>query len=357
MPRPRIPVVMYHSVGRHRPGWLWNHLTTPLGLFEKQVLTLKAGGYRSLSLDDFKDIQSSRDQIPGRVVALTFDDGYLDNWVCAYPILKREGWQGTIYVNPEFIDPGEEPRPTLEDVWDGRLGMDDLEWHGFLNRAELRLLQDSGVMTIGSHSMSHTWYPTGPEVVDSHRPELSSPWLAWNARPDRKFAYLTEDQSTFVPYGTPIHQHGRSLGIRRYFPEADGGRYETDEEMMARYRHEIFESRRVLQEITGGDVRHFCWPGGAYCEESWPLAEEAGYSTICVAPRDKTRWAADDPRLVRRIGCSDIITLKGRKFATADPKLLLLACELELGHTQKIWPLRLRKLATAVRTGYPLIRR
>lgn len=352
MSHSRIPVVMYHSVGRAHPDWLWGHLTTPFELFEKQVQVLKRNGYRSISLDQYRDDRDGIAPLEGRSVVLTFDDGYLDNWVAAYPLLKREGWQGTIYVNPDFIDPGDNPRPTLEDVWAGRCRMDDLQWQGFLNRAELKLLQDSGTMVIGSHSMTHTWYAKGPDVVDTHRPDRSTPWLAWNARPERKFAYLTEDQSDFVPFGTPIHEHGRSLGIRRFFPEDEGGRYETDDEMMARYRHEIFESRRILQELTDSEVRHFCWPGGAYCDESWPLAEEAGYATICVTSRDKNRWFSEDPGLVRRIGCSDLITLKGRKFPTDDPNLLFLACEMELGNSWKKWPLRFRKLATAAKAGF-----
>jgi len=352
MAQPRVPVIMYHSVGRPIPGWVWDNLTIDLDLFEKQIHALKRGGFRSLSLHELRDRQSSEVVSQERVVVLTFDDGYLDNWVCAYPILKREGWQGTIYVNPDFIDPGEEPRPNLEDVWSGKCTLDDLQWHGFLNRAELRLLEESGVMVIGSHSMTHTWYPTGPEVVDHHRPDLSSPWLAWNARPERKYAYLTEDQTEFVPFGTPIHAHGRSLGIRRYFPDEDGGRLETDEEMMARFRHEIFESRKILQEITGGPVDHFCWPGGAYREESWPLAEEAGHATICVARKDRKRWFDADPGLVRRIGCSDIVTFLGKRYRAFDPRLIVHACDVELGRSWKKWILRLGKLRAAAKAGF-----
>ena len=351
-PPPRVPVIMYHSVGRILPGWIWSDLTTKMEFFEKQVKLLKKNGFQSISLDDFRNRQESGTAGKKREVVLTFDDGYLDNWVCAYPILKREGWRGTIYVNPDFIDPGEEPRPTLEDVWSGKCSLDDLTLHGFLNRAELRQLQESGVMVIASHSMTHTWYPTGPEIVDNHRPDLSTPWLAWNARPERKFAYLTEDQSDFVPFGSPIHAHGRSLGIRRYFPGEPEGRYETDEEMKDRFRAEIFDSREILEDIIGAPVTHFCFPGGAYCQDSWAVAEEAGYTTTCVTRKDHLRWSDGDPRLVRRIGCSDSVTFLGKRYPTDDPAFLLLACEIELGTNWKKWPLRLRKLATGARSGF-----
>jgi len=385
---PRLPVVMYHGIGQPLQGWLWNHLITRVDLFEKQLTLLDRNGYDCLSLDDFRERQEAGQAGQKREVVLTFDDGYLDNWVFAYPVLKKLGWQGTIYVNPDFVDPGETPRPTLEDVWSGKLAMSDLSAHGFLNRAELRLLQASGVMTIGSHSNSHTWYATGPAIVDFHRPGLSTPWLAWNSRPDRKHAYLTENQDDLVPWGTPIHENGRSLGIRRYFPapeisaaatafvadrggaaffdtpdwraqleaalpgETGQGAFETDADMMARFREEIFGGKAFLEEIIGEEVRHFCWPGGAYCDESWPLAAEAGHTTICVSRRDRPRWNDDDPALVRRIGSGDLVFTPFGKFLTDSPSFMHLNCEMERGVPGLGWRVKLLKLWTATKAGF-----
>ncbi len=295
---------------------------------------------------------------------------------------------GTIYVNPDFIDPGEVPRPNLEDVWSGRISESELQVEGFLNKAELKLLQESGVMTIASHSMSHTWFPTAPEIIDFHRPGLDTHWLAWNRNPERKFAYLTEDQSGFVPFGHPIYAHGRALGIRRFLPDtdateaaiawvanhggdqvftrpgwekelsevvapfADQGRHETDEERDVRYRHEIFKSRDILEEITGQRVNHFCWPGGEYNDTSWALAEEAGFTTICVARRDRVRWNSDDPALVRRIGCGNSFAFRDGRYYTDDPGFLLTACEIAMGNSWVKWPYRWHKFMGAARAGF-----
>lgn len=387
MPAPRTPVVMYHGVGRPQPGWLWRHLTTPVELFARQVTLLRRHGYAAIDLDAYAERVEAGAAGSRREVVLTFDDGYLDNWVYAYPILEREGWRGTIYVNPEFIDPGEAPRPNLKDVWNGRCRERDLPVRGFLNRAELSIMQASGVMTIASHSMSHTWYATGPEIEDYHRPGLPTPWLAWNARPDRKFAYLSEDQSGFVPWGTPIHRNGRSLGIRRWLPDpalaaaaagfvaagggapffrrpdwrreldeavaphAGRGRAETDQEMLARYRHEIEESKRVLEDLAEAPVRHFCWPGVACNDESWALAEAAGYRTICVGSRDRGRTSTAAVT-VRRISCSDRVSVRGLAYRTNDPVFVLLACEGERGVQTRQWELKLRKAVLTVRHGF-----
>lgn len=381
-----LPVIMFHSVGNKDTSWPWHALTCPFAFFEQKIKALAARGYRSITLGELAERQRAHRPPSAKQVVLTFDDGYLDNWVYAYPLLRREGWQGIIYVNPEFVEDGERPRPNLADVWEGRCDAANLPGHGFLNWGELKAMLASGVMEIGTHSMTHTWFPIGPEIVDYHHPGDFYPWLAWNSRPERKPHYLTEDQSAIVPLGTPVHAHGRSLGIRRYFPDpavteavtalvaasgggdffagrqwrdeldhaaaaADSGegRYETDAEMEERYRWEILESRCILSEKLGRDIVHFCWPGGAYNDTSWCIAEEAGHDTLVVSRRDRKRWLTADPRLVRRSSCGDTLTFLGRSFEVSDPHLLYHICELQRGKTWHHWPIRWRKLITALR--------
>lgn len=379
-----IPVVMYHSVGNVDPDWLWDDLTMPHALFAAQLERLSARRYRPMTLDELHDRRVAGETVGDRRVVLTFDDGYLDNWVFVYPLLKRAGWRGLVYVNPEFVDPGIEPRPNLEDVWAGRCHACDLPTRGFLNWAELEIMDRSGILQVGCHSMSHTWYPCGPEIVDFHRPGLSTPWLAWNARPDRKSFYLSEDQTGFVPFGTPIHRNGRSLGVRRYFPDpaqaeaavahvatrggaayfdserwreellavvtaAGGGkgRHETDEEMLGRYRYEIEEARRVLEQHLSRPILHFCWPGGAYNDTSWDIAEKTGFRTITVKRSDAKRWWDPSAQLVRRIANHQHYSLLGKRRATNDPEMLVLACEVALGRRGARMALVARKALNA----------
>lgn len=382
---PRIPVVMFHSVNHADPSWLWDELTCPIDLFERKIEAFRSLGYRPTGLDEVHALQAEGGRPTDRCVVLTFDDGYLDNWVFAYPILKRAGWKGTVYVNPEFVDPGEEPRPNLIDVWEGRCALKDLQGTGFMNWAEIEKMDREGVLEIASHSMSHTWFPTAPDVVDFHRPGLDMPWLGWNSRPDRKPFYRLEDQSGFVPWGTPIHRHGRSLGIRRYFPDPDiasavaqhvagrggtdffskdgwrdelsqvvgeadrgRGREETDEEMEGRFTYEIGEASRILESHLGRKVPHFCWPGGVYCDESWTVAAGMNFKSLTVKRSDLRRWADDDPRLVRRISEYRDFSIRGRHFETSDPHLLPKACDAELGRPGAGLHLKARKVLASL---------
>jgi hypothetical protein len=209
---------MYHSISDNSQ-WLWGHLSCPVKVFEDHARTLAECGFTTISLDDLYRHTQHGAALPENPVVLTFDDGYLDNWVYAFPILKRYGLQGTIFVNPEFIDPSDKLRRNLDDVTAGTIRMFDLNSTGFLSWAEMRAMEAAGVMDIQSHAMTHTWYFASERIVDFHHPGDPYPWLAWNARPERKYLWLSEDQSLFVPWGAPVYEYEKAMIVRRYFPD------------------------------------------------------------------------------------------------------------------------------------------
>jgi hypothetical protein len=304
--------------------------------------------------------------------------------------LKRLGWQATVYANPDFVDPSSSPRPTLEDVWAGTCAEKDLPVAGFMSWAEMRRAAAEGSLEIACHSRTHTWYPTGPGIVDYHRPGSAHPWLAWNAAPARKSAYLAEEQEQVVPWGTPVHAHGRSLGIRRWFPPPElaeacvrfvaghggreffsrpdwrneieafraglrvgEGRSETDDELMARVEDEIVGARDDMARTLGARPLHFAWPGGAYTDTSWQVAERAGFETLVVKSSDAKRWHSSDPRLVRRMSCFNFVSIRRWRFPNRDPRLLWHACEAERGSSLHATLLRMRKVQTALSAVVP----
>jgi peptidoglycan/xylan/chitin deacetylase (PgdA/CDA1 family) len=93
-----IPILMYHSISRKRD----NSLFVPPKVFEKQMEHLKKAGYHTLSFKDLKNWKTG-DDIPDKPLLITFDDGYLDNFTIAYPILKKFQMKATIFVPSDFI--------------------------------------------------------------------------------------------------------------------------------------------------------------------------------------------------------------------------------------------------------------
>ncbi len=64
---------------------------------------LQSAGYHFVSMSTLAEILTSGEKTKG-FIAVTFDDGYADNFTSAYPILKDRGIPFTIYVTTSFPD-------------------------------------------------------------------------------------------------------------------------------------------------------------------------------------------------------------------------------------------------------------
>lgn len=95
-----IPVLMYHSISNKRG----NELQLSKDLFEAQLKFLKDKNYTTLSLDELYDFIAFNKPIPKKSVVITFDDGYVDNYLNAYPILKKYNFRATIFVITDNVD-------------------------------------------------------------------------------------------------------------------------------------------------------------------------------------------------------------------------------------------------------------
>ncbi len=343
-----IPVVMYHTVGRSIPDWNWSFLTVPYEIFTDHLKWLVKSGYKTVDLDELSAHVTGEKILPKRSVVLTFDDGYLDSWTHVAPLLSRYGLKGTVFVNPEFVDPRNITRPSLEDVWEGKCRESELEVRGFMSWPELRQLAEKGPLSIQSHAMSHTWYPTGDTIIDFHHPEDGYYWLDWNSQPRQKPFYLLDPQKTLVPLGAPVYEHGKSLAVTRFFPDPEEagqlvgfvkerggsdffakpdwrqqlfnkakkvresgncrGRMETPEEQTERYLFELTEAKRILEKRLSITTDFLCWPGGGYNEKSREMALKI-YRAVTLSSGDNTpvkNCPGDNAALIRRCGVPGI---------------------------------------------------
>jgi peptidoglycan/xylan/chitin deacetylase (PgdA/CDA1 family) len=96
-----VLVINYHRIGRGSDSAfdreLWS--ATPED-FDAQVRFLKEN-YDIIGADDLDEVAVKR---YGRYVQITFDDGYRDNYECAYSILRSHGVSATFFLTTGFID-------------------------------------------------------------------------------------------------------------------------------------------------------------------------------------------------------------------------------------------------------------
>lgn len=123
-----IPILAYHSFD---PTRFSGKLAIPPMLFEKQMAFLKRSSFQVVGLEDCAQ-NDWEEPLFGKKVALTFDDGYLDNYHCAFPVLKKFGFPGTFFVTV------------------GNIGQE-----GFMTWDMLKEMVATPGIEIGSHAVSH----------------------------------------------------------------------------------------------------------------------------------------------------------------------------------------------------------
>jgi peptidoglycan/xylan/chitin deacetylase (PgdA/CDA1 family) len=129
-----VPVMMYHSIDDQENV---TKLSVSPETFELQMAFLHKHKYNVVSLDKVISYLEKKEKIPARTVAITFDDGFYNNYKYAYPVLKKYNFPATLFMITSKIG---------QDGWCG--------WK------ELKEMSDSGLITIGSHTVNHKWLPT-----------------------------------------------------------------------------------------------------------------------------------------------------------------------------------------------------
>lgn len=95
---PRI--LMYHMVSESRPGAAFNKLRVRPEMFERQVRWLAQQGYHFALMSEVAACSS----LPKKTVAITFDDGYEDNYLNAHPVLEKYRACATLYLVEDRFD-------------------------------------------------------------------------------------------------------------------------------------------------------------------------------------------------------------------------------------------------------------
>jgi peptidoglycan/xylan/chitin deacetylase (PgdA/CDA1 family) len=132
-----VPVLMYHYVDDEPPpaGPYADGLTVRTPDFVEEMDYLVDNGYHTVTLADAYLAMAGLKELPDKPVALTFDDGGLDNYSVAFPILKERELTGTFFVITKTV---------------GTTGQ--MSW------AQLKEMVDAG-MAVQSHSYSHPGLP------------------------------------------------------------------------------------------------------------------------------------------------------------------------------------------------------
>ena len=136
-----IPILMYHSIESMPKNTVMRSLHVSPSKFKFQMWVLNILGYRGLSLKDLKPYLDGN--VHGKVVGITFDDGYQNNLTNAAPVLKKYNFSATCYIVSQNIG--------LSNIWDLS---NNITQRPLMTESEIKQWLNLG-MDIGAHTRTH----------------------------------------------------------------------------------------------------------------------------------------------------------------------------------------------------------
>lgn len=98
----KLPIIMYHSVLKEkaRSG---DYTITPNTL-EEDLKYISDKGYTTITMTDLINYVYNNEELPGKPIIITFDDGYYNNLGYAIPLLKKYNMKAVISIVGEYTD-------------------------------------------------------------------------------------------------------------------------------------------------------------------------------------------------------------------------------------------------------------
>ena len=123
-----VPIILYHRIDTSPIN---SRYYVPPEKFEAQMKLLHDWGYTSITATMLIEAITKGAELPPRPFLLTIDDGNLDNYTNAFPIMQKYGFTGTLYLVGNYV--GADGYMSVEQV----LEMHNAGWE------------------VGSHSLNH----------------------------------------------------------------------------------------------------------------------------------------------------------------------------------------------------------
>jgi peptidoglycan/xylan/chitin deacetylase (PgdA/CDA1 family)/GT2 family glycosyltransferase len=283
--RNRGIVLAFHRVAELMPDVHSNCVSPDVFRAQMEVLSEK---FAPISLADM--VSTARDgDIPPRAVAVTFDDGYLDNFLVASPILSELSIPATFFLTTERID---EKREAWWDLVEWLLCSDDDV------PERLQIDVEAGHFDLPTATPEERYralfilHGTLLEAAVDARNDLLSALLAWGGKQHQAretHRLMTADEVRTLSK-RPGHEVGAHTVHHLMLPS-----HSLDVQ-----RRELSENRETLERITGRPVRTLAYPYGACDLSTTEMAESAGF-TIAASVTDEVVTPDADPFRLPRV--------------------------------------------------------
>jgi peptidoglycan/xylan/chitin deacetylase (PgdA/CDA1 family) len=291
--RPQAAAVLcYHSVSTDREGqndYIAKGITVEADLFDEQMRILRAK-FNPVTLDDIADWLNGNKPLPPRSVAVTFDDGFEDNYTVAAPLMEKYNIFGAIYLTV------------------GAVLNNELPWFCRTIYLFLEAQRRNLVLTDTEHQ--RTWNLGNPEENREAFIQYSNPCATmtgetlknYAARLENWFGYkldLTQGPRMMsFAQANELRERGHIIG-NHTFSHGNMGHIPTEA-----LHQEIAAANEILEKELGAKSEHFSYPhpclNPQWNESSLAVTKQIGFKTaVLTDPGVVTKTS--NPLLLQRV--------------------------------------------------------
>lgn len=227
----KIVVLTYHDVEPKSE----NSITVTPQRLDADLTLLQQQGFHIIPISQMAAFMERRGTVPEKAVVLTFDDGYQGVYQYAFPVLKKHNAPATVFIIGYYIDRMPE----------------------YLTWAEIKQLEESGLVTIGGHT------------YNQHEPEQTI---------------------------TPNLVKPATIG---HLFDAQTGHEETDREYEARMLADSQLLQEAFQSELGHTTPYFAYPYGAYNPTMIKILKSTGFRYLFTVINGVNDRGEDLTRLYR----------------------------------------------------------
>ena len=292
----RLLVLCYHGVSlRDEHQWNPNLFLSP-ERFESRMRSLATLRYNVLPLDEALS-RLEAGSLPPRAVAITFDDGFADFSLQAWPILQKYGFPATLYLTTHYVFhrcavfnlvipyilwrcSNRKAAPNQDFGWNFGRQSDGQEICGLSS----------------PESRQRLWEPLIQLSLDQRLTTEGKEELAARVAEHLGFDYAEFRKQRLLELMTPeevarLAREGLDIQLHTH-------RHRTPARMDL-FEKELRDNRICIEELTGRTPHHFCYPSGVSKAGMSAVLRSLGVisATTCVAGLAE---AATDPLNIPR---------------------------------------------------------
>ena len=303
---PKPLILMDHRIA-NQPVDNWGISVSPVH-FEEHLRVIRRTRH-ALPLSKFIEHHMAATLRPD-AVALTFDDGYVDNLLFGKPSLAAADVPATVFLATDYLD-----RPN-EFWWDelARLILVEKGPRSF----DLKVRREQMHFEFAAESQDQDYQPKDNPPSTVRRAILMAIWQAMRRLEDEERESIMVELRSVFPVRSPHIDRGRPMTrkeVRRLV--IDGlitiGAHTLTHPILPELgsdacNREIIESKHACEDLVGATVMGFAYPYGEFDPKSRAAVVAAGFRFACSA-RQRPMVATSDlfalPRIQARNGDGD----------------------------------------------------